>query len=138
MPSNRNVTYIDDLLDLDDIENSGVTKHIRGSHAVPDQAGMRPYGPVPPHGPHHGAPHGMHHGVPHGVPHDISHSQGPHGQVKHIPMPANSPSCLDVAAHIMNCPICSKFYNTDKTLYIIAIVFLLVVCIILLKRIMNV
>ena len=38
---------------------------------------------------------------------------------KHFNMPICSPSCLDVAEHISKCPICSKFYNTDKTIYII-------------------
>lgn len=49
-----------------------------------------------------------------------------------------SPSCLDVADHIANCPICSKFYNNDKTIYIIAIVLLAIVCILLLKRVLDV
>ena len=26
-------------------------------------------------------------------------------------------SCLDIAAHIDNCPICSKFYKNDKTVF---------------------
>ena len=48
----------------------------------------------------------------------------------------NSPyCCLDVSSHIENCPICSKFYNTDKTIYIITIVILIIICFILLKKI---
>lgn len=49
----------------------------------------------------------------------------------------NSPSCLEVAEHIANCPICSKFYNSDKTPYIIAIVILLIVCILLIKKVLD-
>lgn len=49
-----------------------------------------------------------------------------------------SPTCLEVADHIANCPICSKFYNNDKTIYIIAIVLLAIVCILLLKRVLDV
>lgn len=46
-------------------------------------------------------------------------------------------NCPEVFSHIRNCPICSKFYNTDKTVYIIAIVLLSLVCIILLKRVLE-
>ena len=63
----------------------------------------------------------------------IKHENG----VKTFNMPINSPSCLDVAEHIANCPICSKFYNTDKTIYIISIVLLCIVCILLLKKILD-
>lgn len=46
--------------------------------------------------------------------------------------------CIDVSKHIENCPICSKFYNTDKSIYIIIIVFLAIVCVLLLKRVLDV
>lgn len=46
-------------------------------------------------------------------------------------------SCLDVANHIKSCPLCSKFYNNDKTFYIIAIVVLSLICILLLKKVLN-
>jgi hypothetical protein len=49
----------------------------------------------------------------------------------------NSFNCLDVANHVKSCPICSKFYNTDKTPYIIAIVILSIICILLLKKVLN-
>jgi hypothetical protein len=53
-------------------------------------------------------------------------------------IPTNSPySCLDIAGHIENCPICSKFYNNDKSVYIIAIVILVIMCIILLKKVLD-
>lgn len=58
--------------------------------------------------------------------------------IKTFNMPSGTPSCLDVAEHIANCPICSKFYNTDKTIYIIAIVILSIICILLLKKVLNV
>ena len=57
--------------------------------------------------------------------------------IKTFEMPDNTPSCLDVAEHIANCPICSKFYNNDKTLYIVAIVILAVICVILLKKVID-
>lgn len=46
--------------------------------------------------------------------------------------------CIEVAEHISSCPICSKFYNVDKTPYILAIVILSIVCIILLKRVLSI
>ena len=52
-------------------------------------------------------------------------------------MPLNSPSCLDVASHIESCPICSKLYNADKTIYIIAIVVLSIICLLLLKKVLD-
>lgn len=47
-------------------------------------------------------------------------------------------NCVDIAKHIQNCPICSRFYNNDHTAYIIAIVVLAIVCLLLLKRVLNV
>lgn len=50
-------------------------------------------------------------------------------------IPLHAPySCLDIASHIDNCPICSKFYKNDKSIYIVVIVILVIVCIILLKK----
>jgi hypothetical protein len=50
----------------------------------------------------------------------------------------DSPSCLDVADHVENCPICSKIYKTDTTIYLIAIVVLAIISIILLKKVLDV
>jgi hypothetical protein len=47
-------------------------------------------------------------------------------------------NCRDIAEHVKNCQVCGKLYNTDKTIYIIAIVLLLVICAILLRKILNV
>ena len=59
-----------------------------------------------------------------------------HQPLYNIPM--HSPySCLDIAAHIDNCPICSKFYKNDKTVFIVSIVLLTIVCIILLKKVLE-
>ena len=46
-------------------------------------------------------------------------------------------NCISIARHIKMCPICSKLYDNDKSIYIIGIVFLLVICIILLKKIIE-
>ena len=45
-----------------------------------------------------------------------------------------APTCLDIADHISQCPLCSKFYKNDKTVYIVVIVILIIICILLLKR----
>ena len=46
-------------------------------------------------------------------------------------------NCLDVCNHIKDCPLCSKFYHNDNTLYIIIIVVLLILTIILTKKVLN-
>jgi hypothetical protein len=46
-------------------------------------------------------------------------------------------SCVDVAEHASNCIVCSKLYNTDTSLYIIAIAILLLVVVILFKKILD-
>lgn len=46
-------------------------------------------------------------------------------------------TCPEVMDHIQNCPICSKLYNQDKTLYLIIIVLMGLVILILLKRILE-
>lgn len=47
-------------------------------------------------------------------------------------------SCLDIAGHIQDCPICSKFYSQDRTVYIILIVILAVTALLLLKKVLGV
>lgn len=46
--------------------------------------------------------------------------------------------CIDVARHIQNCPVCQKIYHHDKSLYIIIIIILSIVCVLLLKKVLNV
>jgi hypothetical protein len=58
-----------------------------------------------------------------------------HSHERPDPMSLN---CVDVAMHIQECPICSKFYNGDKSLYVIVIVILAIICLLLLKRVLNV
>lgn len=49
----------------------------------------------------------------------------------------NFVSCIDFANHQMSCPICSKMYRNDHTVYIITIITLIVICIILVKKLLN-
>jgi len=46
-------------------------------------------------------------------------------------------SCIEIANHIRSCPICSKFYDNDKSMYIIVIVILVIMCIILFKKVLE-
>jgi len=46
-------------------------------------------------------------------------------------------NCIDVANHIKNCPICSKFYDNDKSMYIVAIIILIIICIILARKVLE-
>lgn len=115
-----------------------VGRFIRGGHSTPVEAGMVPYNQAPVGPPPEAVPMG-----PVGPPgHAAEHYGTPIGQEQEKPlttfnMPKDSPSCLSFAEHHANCPICSKFYNNDKTIYVIAIVVLAVVCILLLKRVLD-
>jgi hypothetical protein len=46
-------------------------------------------------------------------------------------------TCIEVANHIRSCPICSKIYDNDKSVYIIIIVILVIVCAILFKKVIE-
>uniref|UniRef100_A0A6C0H384 Uncharacterized protein n=1 Tax=viral metagenome TaxID=1070528 RepID=A0A6C0H384_9ZZZZ len=138
-----NVTPLDMLPELEDVERGGSTfapttsilppeqsdkfrKYIRQNHVVSNHAGMNQS-----HQPNYSvaqAPRQEQYGTP----------VGQQESLKTFNMPPGSPSCLDVAEHITNCPICSKFYNTDKTIYIIAIIALAIICILLLKKVLDV
>jgi hypothetical protein len=62
-----------------------------------------------------------------------SHSHQPNS---HQPQPLQL-NCVDIARHIDTCPICSRLYDTDKTLYILAIIGLLILCFLMVKRIVK-
>jgi len=52
--------------------------------------------------------------------------------------PFDNLNCREIARHINNCEICSKIYNKDNTFHIILICVLTIICILLLKRILDV
>jgi hypothetical protein len=131
----QNVTYIDDLPELDELEalhggghqgqtaledRPDTTKFIRTAHRPPNESGMV-----------------------------MSHFQEQHAKPYQEPPLQQPPSemieqyvspsfnCIDVANHIKDCPICSRFYNNDKTAYVIAIVFLALICVLLLKKVLE-
>lgn len=140
----RNTTLIDELPDLEDVESGFGNKYqgdlmpshidqrqifrnkIRQAHSPPPESGMgREHGAIVPHNPQQQML-------------DFPMMEDAPPAPQGIQMPPNSPSCLDVCSHVMNCPICSKFYNNDRTMYIIAIIFLSVICIILLKKVLDI
>jgi hypothetical protein len=126
------VTSIDSLPELDDLEtgngfqNQVNNKYIRNdSRNYPAESGMnmQPTMSQPP--------------VMMQPPPQQPMPQPEPKNITTYDMPNNTPTCLDVAEHIANCPICSKFYNNDKTLYIVSIVVLAIVCVILLKKVLD-
>lgn len=46
-------------------------------------------------------------------------------------------NCLDIANHIKYCVVCRKLYSCDKTFYIVAIITLIVIIAILVRKIME-
>lgn len=46
-------------------------------------------------------------------------------------------NCVDVANHTRNCPVCSKLYNNDRSIYILIIGLLALICVILFKSKME-
>ena len=121
---NKNVTYLDDLPDLEDLEQSNryqqdpgiYKKFIRNTqtHMAPE-SGMATYSPPPNH----------------------QHQPQPQ-EFFDRSKPSDNPTCLDVHGHIIQCPICSRFFKFDNTIYIISIIVLSIICILLLKRVLNV
>jgi hypothetical protein len=60
--------------------------------------------------------------------------------IQNTPPPVVSPptlTCIDICNHIEKCPICSKFYHNDKSIYIVIIILLLVLCALLIKKIVE-
>lgn len=59
-------------------------------------------------------------------------------QMEAIPVDPLSYRCIDIVGHTSACPICSKFYNNDRTVYISIIIILIIICLLMLKKILNV
>jgi hypothetical protein len=65
------------------------------------------------------------------------HRQAHHHQEQPLKVGHPELNCISIAQHIDTCPICSKLYDTDKTLYILAIIGLLILCFLMVKRIVK-
>ena len=87
------------------------------------------------------------------IPSD-NYEQTPESEVqenfKQIPMPPqevfqhqhhghhhDAHSCLGIADHVQHCRICSRYYDTDKTIYLVIIVILLIICALLIRKVLN-
>jgi hypothetical protein len=71
------------------------------------------------------------------IPHIHPHSQHSQHSQQHSQHQPRELSCIEIARHVKHCPICSKFYDNDKSVYIIVIILLVIFCIILLKKILD-
>lgn len=142
-------TNIDDLLDLDDPSDSSegmssrnfnsYTNAIRknnnyssrtnamdGAKMLEQQRQLNNYYNKPPT--MYNSPNVMHNNV-HNKP--IYNNYNSHNNNTNL-------SCRNVVDHIQDCPICSKFYNNDVTVYIVIIVVLIIICLLLLKKVLDV
>jgi hypothetical protein len=144
----KNVTYIDDLPDLEDLESRpGMNNTMQGGSG--NMVGVGQHVPFQHQGPT-GLPDKFKKFIrnPMGPPHPGSgmnpyQQQPPQYFPPQPPIqettrpPIGSPTCLEIADHVGACPICSRFYKNDNTVYIIAIVILAIICILLLKKVLN-
>ena len=151
--SRNNVTMIDDLPFIDDIESKSfmtgvpsaemkqVSKFIRDTtYNPPYESGMMAYNnnsnrvvqspPPPPPQPQQQQQR---------IQLPPAPSSGSSGVEEYQPhqMIMSSLSCVDVAEHAANCIVCSRLYNTDMTLYIIIISILLLTIVILIKKVLD-
>jgi hypothetical protein len=160
-----NVTPIDQLYNRDNSPQSpSVSKFIRGSSFSPaDESGMNAYpqynmgsNPGPNSNPGMGVGNSS---VPHNGMDDMARQrmkvqqhllahqpQQPQQQPPVRPqikemMPkltqADNLNCLDICKHVEKCPMCSKFFDTDKTMYILVIVLLFIMIGFLVKKLID-
>lgn len=54
------------------------------------------------------------------------------------PSSMNRPVCLDICDHIRTCPLCSRFYKPNTTIYIVIIAILIVICLMLMKKVLSI
>ena len=159
MPYARNTTPIEDLIDLDDTNiitnnpnsNLNTSKFIRNSgHQINLDSGMsqsnqsnqsrNQYFPPPKQMP--SSPQSLQQSP---QSHQSHQSQSLQSQQSHQlhPLKINipeiyTPNCIDIHNHVTQCPICSKFFKFDNSVYIISIIVLSIICILLLKKVLNV
>lgn len=137
------VTYIDDLPDIDEIDSGNYYQRQNDGHTSFNRAYGRGGMPEPPSQAQLQSK--IRKSAP--IPQEAGMSSS-HGNVHHQPqpqqhmpskyLPTSAINCLDIAEHVKDCPICSKFYKNDNTVYIIVIVILVILCILLLKRVLDI
>ena len=157
----KNVTLIKDLPDVDELEQNINNKFIRNGHKTPQESGMHEQ-------PQHGIQHGIQHGqsdflqnLPRRGQSDfVQHNQSDFVQqypqqrnrYEHYEKPFENTNinrsltvdtpdqlnCRSLIEHFTTCPLCSKYFKNDNTVYIIIITILTIILAILLKKILNV
>lgn len=139
MPLNSNVTLIENLPELSDIENSygkgGGEEDFSGMGRGNRGAGVEKYIRKLARENYQNTPYERAQYVVDQPPQKYDYTS------EAFESPSPSPSqftCLDVCNHIKGCPVCSKLYNNDNSLYIIIIIALLILVIILTKKVLNV
>ena len=156
MSSKSKVTYIGDLINLDNIPETPNSRDKLDSEGLDREEMMSSNGvmnkirtnvdfrkalnggmdPTPPQLPIQGPIRLPPSSYPGGGHATSGYSRDHNSNYEYIEGPPG-PSCIDVSRHVRACPICSQIYNTDKTAYIIAIFLLFVVVFFLSKRILD-
>lgn len=116
----KNITMIEDLPDINEMEqqpqDQKYQKFLRSNMKLDPESGMSRHNPP---------------------------AQEEEKQPQYVPQQPTQEnfldmfSCLNISRHVQACPICSKFYNTDKTLHVVIIIVLVIVCLLLLKKNLN-
>jgi hypothetical protein len=150
------VTFIDDLPELEDVEQQAprismqnsnpqiddkFKKYIRSDSIPHENSGM-----VAPQQQYHNQQHMMqenHHVNPIHLNHRYQIPSSDDGNLQHYMQRDQQPlklqlSCVDIAEHVQNCPVCGKLYKNDNTMYMGIIAILVILCILLIKRVLEV
>lgn len=123
--NSKNVTFLEDLPDIEYQENypQNVRKFIRPTTKGNVYSGVEPDFSKPPEIP-----------PPASLVNNSNHQEY---QQQRLQENFSGMNCMDIANHVKNCPICTKFYDNDKTIYIVIIVVLAIVAVLLLKRVLE-
>jgi len=134
MSKYKNVTFIDDLFDADalmqntDMERDSLTNQIQNRHIRKHHNYQENPSPVQTYIPQHQ--------LPPQLPQPVYQYSPPVYQPYDNIIDSHL-SCMTIANHIKDCPICSRFYNPNVSMYIICIVLLIIACVFLLKRVLE-
>ena len=146
---NQNKTFLQDLPQLDDIMSSAQRKtrqhHPPNAYEMYNSGQMRsdelPSKPPPQsemeyNSPDYGPPP-----QPTNPQEFQTYSSGtpdeyfPQQPIQHLPYANQELSCAQIAAHVDNCVICRKFYDTDTSKHIMVIIALIILNIYLLRKV---
>ena len=147
----QKVNYLEDLPDVDEVDSGtsgGLTpqqtklskRFIRTNSTMMPESGMvlQPSGPIPfnmeenPHTPT------TQNNVFKNSPIIEMPNIPPQPQPQYQQQPHFQPqmSCQDIFYHIESCPLCTKFYKHDNTVYLVIIAILVLVCALLMKKVL--